>query len=427
MDDPGPSAAFHRSFPETGDGPVRPPSPPTSPLLAPSQTNAELLDSLARDSLYAVLNVSKTASDAQIRDAYRSLVLTYHPDRQRSTESREAAHRCSTEIQRAYEVLSDPSRRFVYDMFGEEGLRTSWEVGPRNKTPEEMRQHFAAQAYEKKRMDAESLVKPKGDMTVVLDARAVFLPRKFFRQPEKISHTPWGRVQRIRPGRVMMKHSFEMPLDPKTQLVWAGQMVSRSGAGGANVVGTVRHQFSPKLWGEIGSTFLQPRIVTGKATFTYDENTFVTVNTIQQTPKAPPTFTVMLGRRIFAQTTGLVTFKSGFWTLGPWGRDLPPQLTREDRSALSVGLTTGKRDGTGWTVETQAGLTATHITADWSTKVLGGLKVKVGGLIGTEGINAFVDGEGRVTPNIRAGMMVQLELGGGVTMSLKSVSSTTKT
>lgn len=35
-------------------------------------------------------------------------------------------------------VLTDPNKRIVYDMFGEEGLSTSWEVGPRLKTPQEV-------------------------------------------------------------------------------------------------------------------------------------------------------------------------------------------------------------------------------------------------------------------------------------------------
>ena len=48
------------------------------------------------------------------------------------------------------------------------------------------------------------------------------------------------------------------------------------------------------------------------------------------------------------------------------------------------------------------------------------MKVKVGAAVGTDtGINAFVDGEGKVTTNFRAGMMVQLAIGGGVTMRLK--------
>ena len=35
-------------------------------------------------------------------------------------------------------VLTDPNKRIIYDMFGEEGLSTSWEVGPRLKTPQEV-------------------------------------------------------------------------------------------------------------------------------------------------------------------------------------------------------------------------------------------------------------------------------------------------
>lgn len=65
---------------------------------------------------------------------------------------------------------------------------------------------------------------------------------------------------------------------------------------------------------------------------------------------------------------------------------------------------------------------ANHISADWSTRVIGGLRVKVGAAVGTDsGINAFVDGEGKVTSNVRAGLMVQVALGGGVTMRIKYV------
>lgn len=149
-------------------------------------------------------------------------------------------------------------------------------------------------------------------------------------------------------------------------------------------------------------------------------SSFVTVNSISQTFLAPPTTSVTLGRRIYANTTGLITFKSGFWSIGSWGKYLPAQLARADRSALSVALTTTTRNGSGWTLETQAGVIANHISADWSTRVIGGLKVKVGAAVGTDtGINAFVDGDGKVTTNVRAGMMVQLAIGGGVTMRIK--------
>lgn len=270
MEDPGPTAAYLRSFPETADGPVRPQSPRLEPLLSSADDD---LSGGSDESLYAILNLPKDASDAEIRDRYRGLATTYHPDRQRDDRSRLAAHGRFTEIQRAYEILTDRTKRTIYDLFGEEGLKTSWEIGPRNRSNEELRSEFQRQANEKRQLDAEALVKPKGDINLVLDARAVFVNKRVFRNPDAISHTPWARIKRVRPGQIVMKHSFETGLGERTQLQVMGQMASRNGAGGGNVVGTIRHQFSQKFWVEGGTGLLAPRIMTGKGTYTVDENT----------------------------------------------------------------------------------------------------------------------------------------------------------
>ena len=116
----------------------------------------------------------------------------------------------------------------------------------------------------------------------------------------------------------------------------------------------------------------------------------------------------------------IAAYKSGFFTLGPWGASLPPRLAMSDRSALSVGLTTSRQDASGWTVETQAGLNESHISADWSTRLLG-LKLKFGVAGSAAEINAFVDAEGRVTQNIRTGLNVQLEYFGGIGMRVRWV------
>ena len=273
MSEPGPSEAYYANFASTSDGPIHPHSPPSSPLLSPRHTAAEHLESFSSESLYAILNLDRSASEAEIRDRYRSLASTFHPDRQRDDATRLAAHGRFQEIQRAYEVLTDDHKRTVYDLFGEEGLKTSWEVGPRVKSPEEMRKQFQKQAHEKRQLEAEALVKPRGDMSVVLDARAVFLLPSSFSHPERLKHDPISRIARTRPGRVSMNHSFEMPVNDTTQIVWSGQMITRNGQGGANVLGTVKHQFSPRVWMEVGTSFLQPRVLTGKATYTHDENT----------------------------------------------------------------------------------------------------------------------------------------------------------
>jgi molecular chaperone DnaJ len=67
---------------------------------------------------YLVLGVERGASDAEIKRAYRKLAQQWHPD----VNADPAAHDRFTEINEAYQVLSDPDRRGRYDMFGRAGL-----------------------------------------------------------------------------------------------------------------------------------------------------------------------------------------------------------------------------------------------------------------------------------------------------------------
>ena len=69
---------------------------------------------------YSILGVPKTASDDDIKKAYRKLAMTYHPDR--NNGSREAEEKFK-EITEAYDVLRDPAKRSMYDRYGEAGLR----------------------------------------------------------------------------------------------------------------------------------------------------------------------------------------------------------------------------------------------------------------------------------------------------------------
>jgi len=67
---------------------------------------------------YAVLGVSRGASDAEIKAAYREQVAKYHPDRHSGNPLEELAAAKMAEINRAYEILSDPERRAAYDRGG---------------------------------------------------------------------------------------------------------------------------------------------------------------------------------------------------------------------------------------------------------------------------------------------------------------------
>jgi curved DNA-binding protein CbpA len=67
---------------------------------------------------YLVLGVARTATAAEIRAAYRSLGARYHPDRHQGNPLEELASAKMAEINRAYEILSDPERRAAYDGAG---------------------------------------------------------------------------------------------------------------------------------------------------------------------------------------------------------------------------------------------------------------------------------------------------------------------
>jgi molecular chaperone DnaJ len=77
---------------------------------------------MSKRDYYKVLDVPRTATEAQIKQAYRRLAMKYHPDR--NPEDKEAEE-LFKEAKEACEVLTDPQRRAAYDQYGHAGVEAS--------------------------------------------------------------------------------------------------------------------------------------------------------------------------------------------------------------------------------------------------------------------------------------------------------------
>ncbi|MFH4973793.1 hypothetical protein AB6A40_000502 [Gnathostoma spinigerum] len=77
--------------------------------------------------LYAILGVTKNASEEEIKKAYRKLALRYHPDK--NPENDPVKTERFKEINHANSILSNPKKRKVYDAYGELGLKILEQFG----------------------------------------------------------------------------------------------------------------------------------------------------------------------------------------------------------------------------------------------------------------------------------------------------------
>jgi len=74
---------------------------------------------MSKRDYYEILSVTRTASDGEIKKAYRALAIQYHPDKNPDNPEAEDKFKEAAE---AYSVLSDPQKRASYDRFGHQGV-----------------------------------------------------------------------------------------------------------------------------------------------------------------------------------------------------------------------------------------------------------------------------------------------------------------
>ena len=81
------------------------------------------MSTLKNKNYYEILEIDRTCSQEDISEAYRNLSLQYHPAKA-PPEKKEVYELHFQKLAEAYEVLSDPTKKGIYDIYGSEGLRT---------------------------------------------------------------------------------------------------------------------------------------------------------------------------------------------------------------------------------------------------------------------------------------------------------------
>lgn len=248
--------------------------------------------------LYSVLNLPDTASSEEVRERYKALSVLFHPDKQREESTKDTASKRFLEIQKAYEVLSDPFLRTVYDIYGFEGTHMKWPPELRSKPRDELVKVLNRSNWELEAQRMEDLVRSHGRLVIGVNASS--LSSNIEHVDSAPSFPGWyGRLQGIRISSFALRHSFQSEIDDKTRLILTTRAPSgKSGMG--SLLGTVKHQYSPRLSFEATASLLRAHFVMMKTRYHNEAGTFVLQTYLSPSlePAFPP-ITVTHSRRLF--------------------------------------------------------------------------------------------------------------------------------
>lgn len=228
------------------------------------------LDPRCDGRLYALLNVDAGASPEDIARAHRQIVSQLHPDKQ-SPEHREAAARLFDRVHQAYEILSDPRRRAAYDLFGESDAADKLSL-TRYESPAQFRSEVEAWAREAQETELHELVQATGDTIVSFDARSLVLPLEMMvdQNGDAVEvMTLLERIDNVSRRQIVLKHGFRAALSERTNVLFTSSATLRRRSAGVNVAALLRHQLSPRLDLEVGSSLLAPYVSNLKAKLNY--------------------------------------------------------------------------------------------------------------------------------------------------------------
>lgn len=268
-------------------------------------------EELDNEDYYSLLNVRREASAEELKAAYRRLCMLYHPDKHRDPELKSQAERLFNLVHQAYEVLSDPQTRAIYDIYGKRGLEMEgWEVVERRRTPAEIREEFERLQREREERRLQQRTNPKGTISVGIDATDLF--DRYEEEYEDVSGSGFPQIEI---NKMHISQSIEAPLTATDTAILSGSLSTQNGNGGGSINFALRRVTSAKGWGELefGAGDLQGPLFGLKLFRNLTPRCFVTTNCALQFSSRGirPGLTTVLARNLDKNTVGYLQWRWG--------------------------------------------------------------------------------------------------------------------
>uniref|UniRef100_A0A224YLI0 DnaJ-like protein subfamily C member 11 n=1 Tax=Rhipicephalus zambeziensis TaxID=60191 RepID=A0A224YLI0_9ACAR len=269
-----------------------------------SDTDDDILQ--VEDDYYTFLNIGKDATEDEIKNAYKRLSKIYHPDKHADPLSKRDAEVLFNKTRRAYDVLINPHKRAIYDTLGVKGLETEgWQIVQRTKTPQEIREEYERLAREQEERRLQQRTNPKGSISVGIDATDLF--EAYYDDDTK------GYFPQMEINSMTINQSIEAPLSLNDTVTMSGNLSAQNGTGNGNIVCSLRHVVSQKMWSEFEIGAGNGLLCGVKGFRTLSKRSFASAQgLLQVTPIGlRPGCNIVVARQLGKHTVGYLTWKAG--------------------------------------------------------------------------------------------------------------------
>ncbi|XP_071500871.1 dnaJ homolog subfamily C member 11-like [Diadema antillarum] len=350
------------------------------------------------DDFYAILNVRREASQDELKTAYRRMCMLYHPDKHGQTADKSSAETIFNNVQQAYEVLSDPSKRAIYDVYGKKGLEAEWELVPKMRSAQEIREEYERLAKEREERRLQQSTNPRGVISVGIDATDVFDHYEGYEEES-------GGLPLIEVKNMSIAQSLDTPLTTSDTATFSGNLLTQNGNGTGNFSVSLRRVTSPQAWGEFqisggnGPSFVMKYFRNiSKRSFASCSGLF------QVTPQGmvAPGLVIVGARQLDRHIMGYLTWKAGLQS------SMTSMVVRDTKdSHLSCQL--------------QFGIPNTFVSASYTRKFsTDEARLTASVKLGTFGVMLEYGGEKKVSKHNRLGAKISVGYPTGVFLRLRA-------